>query len=110
MAYVYIVQSDTACILHLIDRAYAVALSTAALPAPFDKLRTWLRQAQDEQQHGTSHCICCSFFRSASEKTNNKKKIKYRLQSFPLKLVSESYPIAQICPLPPSATKSLFRR
>src|SRR6266508_2369220 len=102
MAYVYIVHSDTACILHLIDRAYAVALSTAALPA--------LRQAQDERQHGTSHCICCSFFRSQSEKTNNKKKIKYRLQSFPLKLVSESYPIAQICPLPPSATKSLFRR
>src|SRR6266496_3051856 len=32
---------------------------------------------------GTSHFSCCSFFRSQSEKTNNKKKIKYRPANLP---------------------------
>jgi hypothetical protein len=30
------------------------------------------------RQRGTSHLFCCSFFRSASERTNNKEKIEHR--------------------------------
>jgi hypothetical protein len=55
---------------HLINRTYAVVFSNAALPA--------LRQAQDERQQGTFHFICSSFWPSASAKTNDKKKEKYR--------------------------------
>jgi hypothetical protein len=47
---------------------YTVALSSAALPAVIAPVLQF---------------ICCSFFRSASEKTNNEKKIKYRSAACP---------------------------
>src|SRR4051812_48146218 len=34
------------------------------------------------RQHGTSSFDCGSFFRSASEKTNHKKKVKHRLHNW----------------------------
>jgi len=49
-------------------------------------LRLWIglscgHQAEDfELTGGEEVVLSCSFFRSASEKTNNKKKIKYRTE------------------------------
>jgi hypothetical protein len=56
---------------------------TGALAAVQLTLMTGLTRSRFQtllclRQHGNSHFICFSFFRPASEKTNNKKKIKYR--------------------------------
>src|SRR6266542_5407606 len=47
-------------------------------PAPPRICQPSTRPCTASSANGTSQLSCCSFFRSQSEKTNNKKKLKYR--------------------------------